>query len=193
MALGKAAAVVTGSFDLGESDRGITVDAREYGKVRGVAEASGRVRLRFGWRRDRRGVRGPGAGRDRYQPGRGGRAGTPARGALGGGAGPAPRPRRGRAAGGAGSTHDTTDRPADAHREVPARGTAAVRDDRRAAMRHSASNPRRATASPGPVRAVGVGGANSGPPSATVDRPGFPGARRGLGVWGPIRGPHEEP
>src|SRR2546423_15687020 len=48
MALGKSAAVVIGSFDLGESDRVITFYSREYGKVRGVAKASRRIRSRFG-------------------------------------------------------------------------------------------------------------------------------------------------
>src|SRR5437867_12168904 len=48
MALGKSAAVVIGSFDLGESDRVITLYSREYGKVRGVAKASRRMRSRFG-------------------------------------------------------------------------------------------------------------------------------------------------
>src|SRR5207245_3396372 len=48
MALGKSAAVVIGSFDLGESDRVIAFYAREYGKVRGVAKASRRMRSRFG-------------------------------------------------------------------------------------------------------------------------------------------------
>src|SRR6058998_764579 len=256
MALGKSAAVVIGSFDLGESDRVVTFYSREHGKVRGVAKASRRMRSRFGgalelftlgqlvffgtgrselvrvdhfdvlepfaalrtdlerlgqaaWvvecvnrltaerdphaalrapdalaagadgrghaaardrllrraragrarppaapgplrgvrarlsvraavagrgRRGVRAVRRPGAGCHPHQSGRGGRAGTPPRGALGGGAGPAARPRRDGAAGGAGSAHDTTDRPADAHREVPAGGAAAVRGDRRAVM-----------------------------------------------------------
>src|ERR1044072_8510267 len=48
MALGKSAAVVIGSFDLGESDRVVTFYAREDGKVRGVAKASRRMRSRFG-------------------------------------------------------------------------------------------------------------------------------------------------
>src|SRR5437763_536855 len=48
MALGKSAAVVIGSFDLGESDRVVTFYAREHGKVRGVAKASRRMRSRFG-------------------------------------------------------------------------------------------------------------------------------------------------
>jgi DNA repair protein RecO (recombination protein O) len=48
MALGKSAAVVIGSFDLGESDRVVTFFSREYGKVRGVAKAARRMRSRFG-------------------------------------------------------------------------------------------------------------------------------------------------
>ena len=48
MALGKSAAVVIGSFDLGESDRVVTFYSREHGKVRGVAKASRRMRSRFG-------------------------------------------------------------------------------------------------------------------------------------------------
>jgi len=48
MALSKSAAVVIGSFDLGESDRVVTFYAREHGKVRGVAKASRRMRSRFG-------------------------------------------------------------------------------------------------------------------------------------------------
>ena len=48
MGLGKSAAVVIGSFDLGESDRVVTFYAREHGKVRGVAKASRRMRSRFG-------------------------------------------------------------------------------------------------------------------------------------------------
>src|SRR5207247_8777420 len=48
MALGKSAAVVIGSFDLGESDRVVTFYSREHGKVRGVGKASRRVRSRFG-------------------------------------------------------------------------------------------------------------------------------------------------
>src|SRR4051794_29792853 len=48
MALGKSAAVVVGSFPLGESDQVVTFFAREYGKVRGVAKASRRMRSRFG-------------------------------------------------------------------------------------------------------------------------------------------------
>ncbi|MGH7309824.1 MAG: DNA repair protein RecO, partial [Candidatus Rokuibacteriota bacterium] len=37
MALGKATAVVIGSFPLGESDRVVTFFSRERGKIRGVA------------------------------------------------------------------------------------------------------------------------------------------------------------
>jgi DNA repair protein RecO (recombination protein O) len=48
MALGKSAALVIGSFPLGESDRVVTFYSREYGKVRGVAKASRRMRSRFG-------------------------------------------------------------------------------------------------------------------------------------------------
>ena len=48
MALGKSAAFVIGSFPLGESDRVVTFFSRDYGKVRGVAKASRRMRSRFG-------------------------------------------------------------------------------------------------------------------------------------------------
>jgi len=48
MALGKSAAIVVGSFSLGESDQVVTFFSREYGKVRGVAKASRRMRSRFG-------------------------------------------------------------------------------------------------------------------------------------------------
>ena len=47
MGLGKSAAVVVGSFPLGESDRVVTFYSREFGKVRGVARASRRLRSRF--------------------------------------------------------------------------------------------------------------------------------------------------
>jgi DNA repair protein RecO (recombination protein O) len=47
MSLGKSAAVVIGSFALGESDRVVTFFSRDYGKVRGVARASRRPRSRF--------------------------------------------------------------------------------------------------------------------------------------------------
>jgi DNA repair protein RecO (recombination protein O) len=45
--LGTSAAVVIGSFPLGESDRVVTLFAREWGKVRGVAKAARRIRSRF--------------------------------------------------------------------------------------------------------------------------------------------------
>ena len=48
MALGKTAAVVIGSFPLGESDRVVTFFSRQYGKIRGVAKAARRIRSRFG-------------------------------------------------------------------------------------------------------------------------------------------------
>lgn len=48
MALGKSAAMVIGSFPLGESDRVVTFFSREHGKVRGVAKAARRMRSRFG-------------------------------------------------------------------------------------------------------------------------------------------------
>jgi DNA repair protein RecO (recombination protein O) len=48
MALGKSAALVIGSFPLGESDRVVTFFSRAHGKVRGVAKASRRMRSRFG-------------------------------------------------------------------------------------------------------------------------------------------------
>ncbi|OLE46612.1 MAG: DNA repair protein RecO [Candidatus Rokubacteria bacterium 13_1_20CM_2_69_58] len=47
MGLGKSAAVVIGSFPLGESDRVVTFYARDFGKIRGVAKASRRIRSRF--------------------------------------------------------------------------------------------------------------------------------------------------
>jgi DNA repair protein RecO (recombination protein O) len=47
MALGKTAAVVIGSFPLGESDRVVTFYSREFGKLRGVAKAARRMRSRF--------------------------------------------------------------------------------------------------------------------------------------------------
>lgn len=47
MALGKSAAVVIGSFPLGESDRLITFYSRDFGKLRGVAKAARRIRSRF--------------------------------------------------------------------------------------------------------------------------------------------------
>lgn len=48
MALGKSAAVVIGSFPLGESDRVVTFFSRDFGKIRGVARAARRMRSRFG-------------------------------------------------------------------------------------------------------------------------------------------------
>jgi len=47
MSLGKTAAIVVGSFPLGESDRVVTFYTREVGKLRGVARAARRVRSRF--------------------------------------------------------------------------------------------------------------------------------------------------
>jgi len=48
MALGRTAAVVIGSFPLGESDRAVTFYTREQGRLRGVARAARRIRSRFG-------------------------------------------------------------------------------------------------------------------------------------------------
>jgi len=48
MGLGRSAAVVIGSFPLGESDRVVTFFARDLGRVRGVARAARRLRSRFG-------------------------------------------------------------------------------------------------------------------------------------------------
>lgn len=48
MALGRTAAVVVGSFPLGESDRAVTFYTREHGRLRGVARAARRLRSRFG-------------------------------------------------------------------------------------------------------------------------------------------------
>jgi len=48
MGLGKSAAVVIGSFPLGESDRLVTFYSRDFGKIRGVAKAARRMRSRFG-------------------------------------------------------------------------------------------------------------------------------------------------
>jgi len=48
MALGKSAAVVIGSFPLGESDRVVTFYSRDFGKIRGVAKSARRIRSRFG-------------------------------------------------------------------------------------------------------------------------------------------------
>lgn len=48
MGLGRSAAVVVGSFPLGESDRVVTFFSRDFGKIRGVARAARRLRSRFG-------------------------------------------------------------------------------------------------------------------------------------------------
>jgi DNA repair protein RecO (recombination protein O) len=48
MGLGRSAAVVIGSFPLGESDRVVTFFSRDFGRVRGVAKAARRIRSRFG-------------------------------------------------------------------------------------------------------------------------------------------------
>jgi len=48
MGLGASAAVVVGSFPLGESDRVVTFFTREFGRVRGVAKAARRLKSRFG-------------------------------------------------------------------------------------------------------------------------------------------------
>jgi DNA repair protein RecO (recombination protein O) len=47
MGLGRSAAVVIGSFPLGESDRVVTFYSRDFGKIRGVARASRRMKSRF--------------------------------------------------------------------------------------------------------------------------------------------------
>jgi len=47
MALGRSAAVVIGSFPLGESDLLVTLFSRQHGKVRGVARSARRMRSRF--------------------------------------------------------------------------------------------------------------------------------------------------
>jgi DNA repair protein RecO (recombination protein O) len=46
--LGTSAAVVIGSFPLGESDRIVSFFSRDFGRVRGVAKAARRMRSRFG-------------------------------------------------------------------------------------------------------------------------------------------------
>jgi len=46
--LGKTAAIVIGSFPLGESDRLVTFYSRDFGKIRGVAKSARRMRSRFG-------------------------------------------------------------------------------------------------------------------------------------------------
>ncbi|HXH84449.1 MAG TPA: DNA repair protein RecO, partial [Candidatus Tectomicrobia bacterium] len=48
MGLARSAAVVIGTFPLGESDRVVTFFSREHGRVRGVAHAARRLRSRFG-------------------------------------------------------------------------------------------------------------------------------------------------
>ena len=48
MGVERSAAVVIGSFELGESDRVVTFFTRTFGKVRGVAKAARRTRSRFG-------------------------------------------------------------------------------------------------------------------------------------------------
>jgi DNA repair protein RecO (recombination protein O) len=48
VALGKSAAVVIGSFPLGESDRVVNFFSRDFGKIKGVARAARRMRSRFG-------------------------------------------------------------------------------------------------------------------------------------------------
>lgn len=47
MGLGRSPAVVIGSFPLGESDRVVTFYSRDFGKIRGVARASRRMKSRF--------------------------------------------------------------------------------------------------------------------------------------------------
>jgi DNA repair protein RecO (recombination protein O) len=48
MGLGTSAAIVIGSFPLGESDRVVTFFSRDFGRVRGVAKAARRLKSRFG-------------------------------------------------------------------------------------------------------------------------------------------------
>ena len=48
MGLGTSAAVVIGSFPLGESDRVVTFFSRDFGRIRGVAKAARRLKSRFG-------------------------------------------------------------------------------------------------------------------------------------------------
>lgn len=48
MGLGRSAAVVIGSFPLGESDRVVSFFSRDFGRVRGVARAARRIKSRFG-------------------------------------------------------------------------------------------------------------------------------------------------
>jgi DNA repair protein RecO (recombination protein O) len=46
--LGRTAAIVIGSFPLGESDRVVSFFSRDFGRLRGVAKAARRIRSRFG-------------------------------------------------------------------------------------------------------------------------------------------------
>ena len=48
MGLGRTAAIVIGSFPLGESDRVVSFFSRDCGRLRGVARAARRIRSRFG-------------------------------------------------------------------------------------------------------------------------------------------------
>jgi len=48
MGLGRSAAVVIGSFPLGESDRVVSFFSRDFGRIRGVARAARRIKSRFG-------------------------------------------------------------------------------------------------------------------------------------------------
>src|SRR6185503_10898108 len=48
MGLGTSAAVVIGSFPLGESDRIVTFFSRDFGRIRGVAKSARRLKSRFG-------------------------------------------------------------------------------------------------------------------------------------------------
>ena len=48
MGLGRSAAVVIGSFPLGESDRVVSFFSRDFGRLRGVARAARRLKSRFG-------------------------------------------------------------------------------------------------------------------------------------------------
>ena len=52
MGLGTSAAVVIGSFPLGESDRIVSFFSRDFGRLRGVAKAARRMRSRFGGARE---------------------------------------------------------------------------------------------------------------------------------------------
>ena len=48
MGLGRSAAVVIGSFPLGESVRVVSFFSRDFGRIRGVARAARRIKSRFG-------------------------------------------------------------------------------------------------------------------------------------------------